>query len=360
MKKHLINFTVGPVQMEEEIRRIGAEEIPYFRTPEFSEIMLENERMIKELSDAGQTARAVFLTASGTAAMEAAVMHMFSEKDNVLVINGGTFGQRFVELCEIYEIPFEQICVPVGKNITKEMLDPFEDQGYTGFLVNAHETSTGVLYDMDLIADFCKRNHLFLLVDAISSFLADPFSMKKWGVQVMIAASQKALACPPGISFLVLSEEAIVRARNSRTQGMYLNLKRALEDGERGQTPFTPAVGTLLQIHKRLCEIEEIGLNTQVERVHSLAKDFREKIQGLPFHIVSESLSNALTPLQPEVQNAYEICMRLKEKYQIWVCPNGGDLKNKIFRVGHIGNLTEQDNTRLAEALKDIAGKGNV
>lgn len=360
MKKHLINFTVGPVQMEEEIRRIGAEEIPYFRTPEFSEIMLENERMIKKLSDAGQTARAVFLTASGTAAMEAAVMHMFSEKDKVLVINGGTFGQRFVELCEIYEIPFEQICVPVGKNITKEMLDPFENQGYTGFLVNAHETSTGVLYDMDLIADFCKRNHLFLLVDAISSFLADPFSMKKWGVQVMIAASQKALACPPGISFLVLSEEALVRARNSRTQGMYLNLKRALEDGERGQTPFTPAVGTLLQIHRRLCEIEEIGLNTQMERVHSLAEDFREKIQGLPFHIVSESLSNALTPLQPEVQNAYEICMRLKEEYQIWVCPNGGDLKNKIFRVGHIGNLTEQDNTRLAEALKDIAGKGNV
>lgn len=360
MKKHLINFTVGPVQMEEEIRRIGAEEIPYFRTSEFSEIMRENERMIKKLSDAGQTARVVFLTGSGTAAMEAAVMNMFSAKDRVLVVNGGSFGQRFVELCEIYEIPFVQLHVPVGKNITKEMLDPFEDQGYTGFLVNAHETSTGVLYDMDLIADFCKRNHIFLVVDAISSFLADPFSMEKLGVQVMIAASQKALACPPGISFLVLSEEALVRVKNSHAKGMYLNLKRALEDGERGQTPFTPAVGTLLQIHKRLCEIEEMGVNAQIERVHSIARDFREKIQGLPFHIVSESLSNTLTPLQPEALNAYDICMRLKEEYQIWVCPNGGDLKNKIFRVGHIGNLTEQENTRLAEALKDIARKGKV
>ena len=93
----MINFAVGPVQMDEEIRAIGAEEVPYFRTPEFSAIMKENERLMKQFTGAPEDARAVFLTGSGTAAMEAAVMNLFTERDRVLVVNGGSFGARFAK-----------------------------------------------------------------------------------------------------------------------------------------------------------------------------------------------------------------------------------------------------------------------
>jgi len=101
----MLNFTIGPVAMDEEIRKIGAEQIPYFRTPEFSELMLENETLMKRYMGAGEGARVLFLTGSGTASMEAAVMNLFDENDRLLVVNGGSFGQRFVDICEIHGIP---------------------------------------------------------------------------------------------------------------------------------------------------------------------------------------------------------------------------------------------------------------
>lgn len=175
----MINFTVGPVQMDKKTRAFGQKQIPYFRTPEFSSLMKENETILCELFDAPGDSRVIFMTASGTASMEGAVMNFFTQKDNVLVVNGGSFGQRFVELCVIHEIPFTEIKLYYGKPLTKEDLNPFENQGYTGVLVQLCETSTGIRFDMSLVGDFCKRNGCFFLVDAISGFLADELSMKK-------------------------------------------------------------------------------------------------------------------------------------------------------------------------------------
>ena len=355
----MLNFTVGPVQSCDAVLEIGAQQVPYFRTPEFSAVMLENERLMKKFAKAEDSARVVFITGSGTASMEAAVMNAFDEQDKLLVINGGSFGQRFADICDLHQIPHTQIKLDAGKKLTAEHLKPYENAGYTGFLVNVHETSTGVRYDMDLISNFCKRNGLFLVVDAISSFLADAFDMAAYGVDVMITGSQKALACPPGISVIVLSENAVERVMTHKCRCLYLDLKSALKNGERGQTPFTPAVGTLLQINARLRQIEkEGGVDAETTKIAALAADFREKIQGMPFEIVSEGMSNAVTPLHPLNVSAYDIFTILKDEYSIWVCPNGGNLADKIFRVGHIGALTCEDNTTLVNALKDLQNRG--
>lgn len=357
----MINFTVGPVQSNDLVRSIGGEQVPYFRTPEFSKIMLENEQLMKKFSGAEEKARVVFITGSGTASMEATVANTLTEQDKVLVINGGSFGQRFVQLCEIYEIPYTEIKLKKGKDLTERNLAIYEKQGYTAFIVNVHETSTGVHYDMKLISAFCKRNHMFLIADAISSFLADEFQMQELGVDVMITGSQKALACPPGISVIVLSLKAIERVETNRPKCMYLDLKSALKNGERGQTPFTPAVGILRQIHARLKQIEvNGGVEMEIEKRRELAEDFRAKIKELPFEIVSESMSNAVTPLHPLNASAYDIFTILKNEYGIWICPNGGELKDKVFRVGHIGDLTKEDNDKLIEAFKDMQKRGLV
>lgn len=355
----MLNFTVGPVMSCEEVRTIGAEQVPYFRTPEFSKIMFENENLMKKFAKADENARVVFLTGSGTAAMEAAVINVFDTKDKVLIVNGGSFGQRFVKICQIHQIPYTEIKLEIGKKLTQEMLDQYDGKDYTGFLVNIHETSTGVHYDPVMISEFCKKNNMFLLEDAISSFLADEFDMEKLGVDLMLTGSQKALACPPGISVIVLSEHAVQRVYEKTPQCLYLDLKEALKNGERGQTPFTPAVGILRQIHARLLEIEKAGgVEAETAKIASLAADFREKIKDMPFEIPSESMSNAVTPLHPLNVSAYKIFETLKDEYHIWVCPNGGDLAEKIFRVGHIGALTTDDNTSLVEALKDMQNRG--
>ena len=351
----MLNFTVGPVMSSDAVRTIGAEQVPYFRTKEFSDVMFENEKMMLKFARAGEGSRAIFLTGSGTAAMEASVMNCLNKKDKVLVVNGGSFGHRFVQLLELHDVPYTEISLEHGKALKKEMLDQYDGKGYTAFVVNLHETSTGVHYDIDLISDFCKKNGMFLLVDSISSFLADEFDMEKLGVDVMLTGSQKALACPPGVSIIVLSPKAIARIENNDPKCMYFDLKDALKNGERGQTPFTPAVGTLRQINTRLKEIDtEGGVIEENRKIAELAADFRKKIKGLPLEIVSESMSNAVTPLHPTTAKAYDIFLILKDEYGIWVCPNGGDMRDTIFRVGHIGALTKEDNTTLVNAFKDL------
>ena len=346
----MINFTVGPVQSSDAVRAIGAEQVPYFRTAEFSEMMLENERLVKKFAHATDDSRVVFMTCSGSGGMETAIMNCLTKDDKALVVNGGSFGERFVELLKLHEIPFTEIKLEHGKALKPEQLAPYEGKGYTAFLLQKHETSTGVHYDIKMVSDFCKRNGCFLVVDTISTFLCDPFDMAGLGAGVMITGSQKALACPPGIAVIALAPSALKRVENTKCCCQYLDLKLALKNQERGQTPWTPAVGVLRQINVRLKEIDAVGGDkAEIERTAHLARYFRNKLKeyNLPFEIISESLSNAVTPLHPTTQSAYQIFLKLKDEYGMWVCPNGGDMRDSVFRVGHIGFLSEADYDKL-------------
>lgn len=355
----MLNFTVGPVMSSKEVCSIGALQVPYFRTAEFSEIMLENEKYMLQYTKAPVGSKTVFMTCSSTGSMEAVIMNCFTPKDKVLIINGGSFGQRFVDICEIHEVPYVALELEHGRKLTKEKLYEYDDQDFTGLLVNVDETSTAVLYDTKMLGEFCKKNNLFFVCDCVSSFLADPFDMEECGADVMITGSQKVLACPPGISIIVLAPKGLERVESSNVRTMYFDLKNALKNQERGQTPFTPAVGILLQINERLKEIDRNGgADAEVNKVAAQARDFREKIKDLPFELVSESPANGVTSVHPTTADAYEIFLKLKDEYGIWICPNGGEMKNTIFRVGHIGALSHDDNTTLVNAFKDLQKRG--
>ncbi len=357
----MLNFTVGPVMCSDAVCAVGGEQVPYFRTPEFSALMLENEQLMLKFAKAPLGSRVAFMTNSSTGSMEATVMNCFTAADKVLVINGGSFGQRFTELCEIHEIPHDVLRLNHGQMLTRERLYEYDGKGYTGLLVNIDETSTGVLYDAEMLGEFCRKNQMFYVCDCVSAFLADPFDMAHCGADVMITGSQKVLACPPGVSMIVLAPRAVERVNNANVKSMYFNLADVLKNMERGQTPFTPAVGILRQMNARLREIEKTGgADAEIARVGAQAKDFRDKISALPFEFVSESPANGVTPVHPLHADAYEIFMELKDNYGIWICPNGGDMKSTVFRVGHIGHLTHDDNTTLINALKDMQAKGKL
>lgn len=356
----MLNFTVGPVMSSDAVRSIGAEQVPYFRTTEFSDLMLENERLVKKFANATEESKVVFMTCSGSGGMETAIMNCLNKNDKALVINGGSFGERFVELLTLHEIPFTEIKMEKGKALKPEHLAPYEGKGYNVFLFQKHETSTGVHYDAKLISDFCKRNGCFMIVDTISTFLADSFDMADLEAGVMITGSQKALACPPGIAVIALAPSALARIEKTKCSCQYLDLKLALKNQERGQTPWTPAVGVLRQINVRLKEIDAAGgAQAEVERTAKLANYFRNKLKehNLPFEIISESLSNAVTPLHPTTQSAYQIFLKIKDEYGMWICPNGGDMKDTVFRVGHIGCLKEADYDQLINAFVDLKDK---
>lgn len=353
--QHMLNFTVGPVMTWDELLDIGGAQVPYFRTSEFSVLMQENEKYMNKFSYAPLDSRTVFLTGSGTMGMEAVVINVLTNSDKVLVVNGGSFGHRFVELCRIHNVKYDEISLEMGETLTKDILDKYDASLYTAVLVNMHETSTGVLYDMSLIHDFCESGDLLLIVDAISAFLADPIDMTKLGIDVMITSSQKALACAPGVSMLTMTKRAIDRVYAKGSSCMYMDIIDALNNGDRGQTPFTPAVGTLIQINKRLNMIEQSGgVASEISRVRNIAYYFRAQIKDLPLEIVSKSPSNAVTSLHPTNNKSSKVIFdNLKDNYGIWICPNGGNLADYMFRVGHIGNITKENIDTLVKALKE-------
>ena len=349
-------FTLGPVEMFPETLEVSSKQIPYFRTPEFSQIVLECEEMLKEFAGIDKDGRAVFLTCSGTGAMEAAVINCFTEEDRVLVVDGGGFGHRFVELCELHHIPHEAVKLGYDEALTDEHLRAYDGQGFTGFLVNIDETSTGQLYPIDVISDFCSRNGATLIVDAISSFLVDPYNAAEYGIDATIMSSQKALALAPGLSVVLLSSR-IIKERVERIDSgcMYLDFKDHLINGVRGQTPFTPAVGIVYQLHERLCSVRERGLENVLADVDLVVKDFRRRATQLSgISLPDYPVSNACTPLIFDNGRAFEVYEALKNEYGLVVTPSGGDLKGRIIRVGHLGNHTIEDNVQLVEAMKEV------
>ena len=234
----MLNFTVGPVMSDPDIIEVANHSTPYFRTPEFSKFMKENEELVLTFLNAPKNSRCIFLTASGTGSMESCVMNILNENDRVIVINGGSFGHRFVELCELHNRNYTEVKCEFGHQLHIEQLRGLED--HTALLINMHETSSGVLYDMKMVSEFCKENNILLIVDAISAFLSDEIDMMSLGAAAIITGSQKALAVQPGISLIALAPEAINRIEKNKEVCMYLSLKQALKNGERGQTPLLP------------------------------------------------------------------------------------------------------------------------
>ncbi|MDR0833969.1 MAG: aminotransferase class V-fold PLP-dependent enzyme [Candidatus Symbiothrix sp.] len=353
-------FTPGPIQMDPETIAIGGMQSQYFRTSAFSQIMLDCAARLKHLLDAPHDAEMIFLTASGTAAMEASVMNLFTPQDKLLIISGGTFGKRFKQISEIYHIPSEVISLEWDESFHPEMLTPYENAGITGMLVNLCETSTGQLYPMDAISAFCKRNHICLVVDAISAFLCDSFSMKESGASAVIISSQKGLALHAGMSFVAITKEAFeTRCAKNKPQTLYFNFVDYQQEMLRGQTPYTPGVAIINQLHDKLQRLEKAGTTASIACMTDLANYFRQQLlANTDFTYPDYPLSNCLTPVYCPKHNAKAIFDTLRDEHNIYITPCAGDIASFLFRVAHMSQqLTRQDIDELVTLLKQINEK---
>lgn len=349
-------FTVGPVMMHPEVLEESGKQLPYFRTDEFSELMLESENLLKGLLGTADDSKVAFLTASGTGAMEAAVSNIFDSDDRLLIVVGGSFGRRFAEIAEVHGIPYDVLELEFGHELSETDLQRYDSAGYTGILVNMDETSTGQLYDIRMISSFARRNGMCLVVDAISAFLADELQMDDMGIDAVILSSQKALALSPGISMVVVNGRTCSdRISRIRPPSYYLDLKHHFKDQERGQTPFTPAVGTLLELNRMLHLVHDQGLETRIENTRSLAMHFRKGAADLGIEVPGYRLSNAVTPIMFD-HGAKDVYNRLRDGYGFTLTPSGGDMADRMLRVGHIGNMSIQDYDDLLAALREVLG----
>lgn len=338
-----LNFTLGPVMAWPEILKIGAQDVPYFRNQMFSDIMLENESIIKRILKTPDNYKVVVLTGSGTLGMDASITNFCEKNDHLLIVVGGKFGGRFAEIADCFDIQHTDIKLEFGKTLTQERLDEYQskiDAGtkFTHLYVNLDETESGTLYDIKMLSEFAKKNNLFFVVDAISAFLADEINYQKIDIDVMITSSPKGLALPPGLAILVLSEKAI--NKKSDIPVFYGNIREELNNSWRGQTAYTPAVQTIFQLNAMLHIAEKENL---VQRCAKISKQIRGRMTSLGFKEVSNNPSNAVTAFyMVEGYSARDLFLYLEEK-NIWICPNGGDLADKVFRIGNIGYIVQED-----------------
>ena len=353
-------FVPGPVPISPHLLAIGAQQLPYNRTEAFSTTTLEILDGLKKLF--GTEAQVAVLTGSGTAAMEAAVLNFIGSNDRVLVVNGGTFGKRWADLCGALAISHDELTVELGTELDLTRLETaLADREYSVLLINAHETSTGHLYDIETIGALARRHGVFFIVDAISSVCADTFAMDDWGVDVAILGSQKALALPPGLSFVAMGEQAVVRLESDRIRpkSLYFDLKNYLENQQRGQLPFTPAIGLMLQLQARLRDIRDQTLSALILRHQHRAEYFRTAVQNTAFDILPARSSNAMTALSCRNLDAGEVAAELRDRYHLIVATNGGELKSKVIRVSHMGEQDHADVRRLISALGEIDARSN-
>ncbi|MDN3608483.1 pyridoxal-phosphate-dependent aminotransferase family protein [Vibrio ostreicida] len=342
MNNKFYNFTPGPVPMEESVREVLTHELPYFRTKEFSKLTLKCKQNLLKMFNAGPNSDVIFLSATGTAAMEASILNLVLPEHNSLVINGGGFAQRFIDILNRHKKSVQSISLNCGDATVPVGLDL---DNVDNLIVNGHETTTGALYNLSDLGALCKQTNCKFIVDGISMAVTDEIDILRDGIDCLIISSHKAFGLHPGMSFIILSEGVIPTIQQSEGVPLYFDFSLYLRDIDRGQLPFTPSISVLIQLNAFFDDWFDKGNDFYIERAKELSLYFRTQIleKKLPLYEYANRLPNAMTSVEVGTgMNARDIVERLIEK-NIFVAPSGGELESRIFRVSHMGNQTKKD-----------------
>ena len=332
----------GPTPVPPQIARAGAKPMMGHRSGDFMELC---KRVAAKLKTVFQTEEDVFiLTSSGTGALEAAVANTVSPGDQVLVLVSGVFGERFGKIAAKYGAEVETIRCQYGQAIDPEEVRSFlkaNPQIKVVFATHC-ETSTGVLNDLQKISEAVHSapGNPLLVVDTVSSMGGADFQTDNWGIDIAASGSQKAFMLPPGLAFITVSPRSweIIEANTSPC--FYFDLLAYRKSLPKGQTPYTPAVSLFYQLEEALDMMLEEGLENIYKR-HLLLRDMvRAGIRALnlPLFVADEHASPTVTSiLGPEGLDVEALRKLLNQKYNVVLAGGQGDLKGKIFRIGHMG-----------------------
>ena len=287
------------------------------------------------------------LTASGSGAMEAAVVNLLSPGDRVLAISGGKFGGRWVELCATYGIDALTLDVEWGKAADPDEVDRIlgEQGPFEAVLATHSETSTGVLHDIEALGRIARGHGCYLVVDASSGLGANELRTDDWHVDIALTGSQKALMIPPGLAFISVSERAWQRIEESRQPSYYLSLKRARDSFTKGLTPYTPAVSLLMGLAESLRMMRELGLE-EIYRIHERnALVTRAGVAALGLNLFARRPSNVLTSVvMPPGIDGSDLLKTIKQECGVTIANGMDHYRGKYIRIAHLGyNVAPSD-----------------
>ena len=346
----------GPTPVPPEVLEAGARPVLHHRGPDFRELM---HRCLGRLREVCRTENDVLLfTASGSGAFESAVVNLLSPGDRVLVVSAGEFGERWAKLAATYGADVQSLRYEWGETPQPDDLrEKLAETGAETVVLVHSETSTGVVADVEALGRVAAEAGALTVVDAVSSLGAVPLETDAWGLDVVVAGSQKALMTPPGLSVVTVSPKAWERAARSTTPRFYFDWEKLRKALESGSTPFTPAVSIVVSLDAALGLLLEEGLENAFARHAALGRACREgaKAMGLELFSPDEERSAVVTAiLTPEGVNAKELVLALRDRFGITVAGGHGELGERMFRIGHIGYYDVFDITTALGAVETL------
>lgn len=347
----------GPTPIPERVIRAMSKPLVNHRGSEFKQLLTEVTEGVKRVYRTNQ--HLLIYPASGTGALEAAVVNFLSPGDKVLAVSIGVFGDRFAKIAAEFGAQVEKMDFAWGEAADpqriKERLDQDVNREIKAILVTHNETSTGVFNDMQAISAARGDHPALLMVDAISGLAVLDLKMDEWNLDVVVSGSQKAFMIPPGLCFMAFSERALQRHKEAKMPRFYWDISSGLKYLEKGQNPYTPAVSLYYGLSEALQMMQEEGLDNIIERHRGYRDMVRTSVRAMGLKLLArdENASHALTAVvAPEEIGANKIRKYMLDQFNIVLAGGQQSLDNVIFRIGHLGYVRELDLLAALAALE--------
>lgn len=351
----MISLTPGPTYIPEFICEVLKQPVIYHRSAEFKELYAQTNKLLRQFFLSTENHTELCITGSGTSAMEMLLANLNPEK-KLLITDFGKFSGRWAEIAQAYNLNHTTLRYEWGDfPKVHEVTAAIEQDKKIEVLCLTHsETSTATRTDIEQIAFYAKKTRpdILVLVDGITSVGAMPLYTGAWGLDAVITSSQKALGCPPGMSFITVSTEYIQKAQPC---GYTHNLQKYLDNHAKQLTPFTPATQILMAVNRSLEYFIEKGLPEIWNYTHTLAQYTREMVQQSGLKLCSANPSDSLTAFYlPENMSAEKIIGEIYRETGILLGNGQGIWKEKIIRISHTAYTRQEYIQAVMEKLKTI------
>lgn len=343
----------GPVKISEQVREALSQPMVHHRTPIFEAELKNCLQLLKSFFVTEQPV--LMIPSTGSGGMEAAVVNLFSPGDEVAVIVSGKFGQRWADMAKVYGLTPHLIDVPWGEAVSPETVSQIlnDKPQIKGVFTQACETSTATWHPIQELAEIVsKYEDTLFIVDAITAVGCSKMPFDQWKIDCMVAGSQKAFALPTGLSFVCLSEKAWKANGHAKCPKYYFNLLKERQANEKGQTYFSSAVSHIRALNVFLKQVEQMGLDALIRRATNLSQCTQKAVEALGLQLFSKSPSPSVTAVcVPDTVDGSALRSHMEKTYNVTVMGGQDQLKGKIIRIGHMGDISNQDQLATLEAL---------
>lgn len=351
----------GPVPVAPRVLRAMSKPMINHRSAEFAEIYTDCREI---LSNVFQTDNDIFLlSGSGTAGMEAAVGSVVGKGDKVIAIENGKFGERFKDIAALYADVVPAVFewgLPIDLELIKEKLE----EGAKAITLVHNETSTGILNPAAEIGKLARKHDALFIMDGVTSIGGDDVRVDEWGVDIAVVGSQKCLAAPPGLSIVSVSEKALEAMKGITKRPYYNDLLAYKKSGDkpRPETPYTPAIPLFYALQEALHIVKEEGMDARIKRHRILSEAVRAAIAELNIEMFPQlneysHYSNTVSAMKAPAGIEGEDIKNDMRKQGVIIAGGQERLKNKIFRIGCMGNVTSRDVLSTIQQLEIVLNK---